>query len=201
MVDKRKLYHEQMFEIFANDEERETANSLSGEEKDIFIYNVVNKRFEYLKSINDSLDAIAGYLMIIARNSGTAAYNSYNCYGNGYPYGTNPFSLMYYGNTEYRMECIKRSYKNVIENNAAKGVSTKVSNVIESFFIVGVRSGGTDDDPSYEYKLVEDPDNKFLGLHRIEMYSECDGKIDIDKLIDTIINENLTIEEGGELHG
>ena len=45
----------------------------------------------------------------------------------------------------------------------------------------------------------EDPDNKFLGFYRIKDSSECDGKIDIDKLIDTIINENLTIEEGGQV--
>lgn len=41
--DKRKLYHAQMLEIFANDEERETAKSLSGEEKNNFICSVVNK--------------------------------------------------------------------------------------------------------------------------------------------------------------
>ena len=151
---------------------------------------------EYLQSISYSLGSIASSLMIIARGNGPA-YNPYT-YGNGYPYGTNPFSLYAY-NGEYRMACIKQSYKNIIIGNAAKGVATKVSNVIESFLIVGTRSGGTDDDPSYEYKLVDAPDSKFLGLHRIEMYSECEGKIDIDKLIDTIINENLTIEEGGQI--
>ena len=52
MVDKGKLYHAQMFEIFANDEERETVKSLSGEEKDIFIYNVVNKKFEQQKAMD-----------------------------------------------------------------------------------------------------------------------------------------------------
>ena len=150
---------------------------------------------EYLRSINDSLSSIANSIAIIARGNGPA-YNLYSYYGNGYVYGANPFSFYTY-NCEYRMACVKQSYKNIIVGNAAKGISTKVSNVIESFFIVGVRSGGTDDDPSYEYKLVDAPDGKFLGLHRIEMSSECEGKIDIDKLIDTIINENLTIEEGG----
>ena len=52
MVDRRKLYHAWMFKIFANDEERETVKSLSGEEKDIFIYNVVNKRFERQKAMD-----------------------------------------------------------------------------------------------------------------------------------------------------
>ena len=52
MVDKRKLYHAEMFEDFANDEEMETAKSLSGEEKDIFIYNVVNKRSERQKAMD-----------------------------------------------------------------------------------------------------------------------------------------------------
>ena len=52
MVDKRKLYHAHMFEIFANDEERETVKSLSGEEKDNFIYNVVSKRFEQQKAMD-----------------------------------------------------------------------------------------------------------------------------------------------------
>ena len=52
MVDKRKLYHAEMFEDFATDEERETVKSLSGEEKDIFIYNVVNNRFEQQKAMD-----------------------------------------------------------------------------------------------------------------------------------------------------
>ena len=50
---------------------------------------------EYLRSISDSLSSIANSLMIIARGNGPA-YNPYNYYGNGYAYGTNPFSLYAY---------------------------------------------------------------------------------------------------------